>query len=81
LIRAGAARALARAGQLSPPAIELPATVEITFLTSDMAERATWIRRVERRAARVVSATDDDPLRLYRTFVTIVALTRALVER
>jgi hypothetical protein len=30
---------------------------------------------------RVVSATDGDPLRVYRTFVTIVALTRALVER
>lgn len=81
LIRAGAARALARAGSIALPAIELPATIEITFLTSDMAEMASWIRGVERTAARVVTARDDDPLRLFRTFVTIVALTRSIVER
>jgi D-amino peptidase len=42
---------------------------------------ATWIRGVERAGARAVTVTDDDPLRLYRTFVTIVALTRTIVER
>ncbi len=81
LIRAGAARALSRVDSVSTPTIELPATVEITFLTADMAEMSTWIRGVERTAARTVTATDDDPLRLYRTFVTIVTLTRSLVER
>jgi D-amino peptidase len=81
LIRDGAARALARANAISPPAIELPATLEVTFLTADMAEMATWIRGVERAGARAVTVTDDDPLRLYRTFVTIVALTRTIVER
>jgi len=81
LIRAGAARALARAGTVSPPAIDLPATLEVTFLTSDMAEMATWIRGVDRAGTRVVIARDDDPLRLYRTFVTIIALTRSIVER
>jgi D-amino peptidase len=81
LIRAGAARALARAGTAPTPAIDLPATLEITFLTADMAEMATWIRGVERTGPRVVAMTDDDPLRLYRTFVTIVALTRSVVER
>jgi D-amino peptidase len=81
LIRAGAARALARAGAAPLPAIDLPATLEITFLTADMAEMATWIRGVERGGRRAVTMTDDDPLRLYRTFVTIVALTRSVVER
>jgi D-amino peptidase len=78
LIRAGAARALGRAATAPPPAIDLPATLEVTFLTSDMAEMSTWVRGVERAAARVVSITDEEPLRLYRTFVTIVSLTRSL---
>jgi D-amino peptidase len=81
LIRAGAARALAGADDASPPAIDLPATLEVTFLTSDMAEMATWIRGVQRFGARTVTVTDVEPLRLYRTFVTIIALTRSIVER
>lgn len=81
LIRAGATRALAAAATASPPAIELPATIEVVFLTADMAEMATWIRGVERTATRTVAATDGDPLRLYRTFVTIINLTRSIVER
>jgi D-amino peptidase len=81
LIRAGAARALARASGTPPPAIELPATLEVTFLTSDMAEMATWIRGVQRADTRTVTVADDDPLRLYRAFVTIIALTRSIVER
>ncbi|HEX4280973.1 MAG TPA: M55 family metallopeptidase, partial [Solirubrobacteraceae bacterium] len=81
LIRDGAARALARAGAMSPPAIGLPATLEVTFLTADMAEMATWIRGVERAGVRTVTITDGEPLRLYRTFVTIISLTRSIVER
>ena len=80
LIRAGATRALARAGTAPPPAIDLPATLDITFLTADMADMATWIRGVERADTRVVTMTDDDPLRLYRSFVTIITLTRSIVE-
>jgi D-amino peptidase len=81
LICDGAARSLARAETLSPPTIDLPATVDITFLTSDMAEMATWIRGVERTGSRTVGVTDESPLRLYRTFVTIITLTRSIVER
>jgi D-amino peptidase len=80
LIRAGAVRALSRAPAAPPPAIDLPATLEVTFLTSDMAEMATWIRGVERVGVRTVSMTDDDPLGLYRSFITIIALTRSIVE-
>jgi D-amino peptidase len=81
LIRAGAARAMAGAGSAAPPAIALPATLEVTFLTADMADMATWIRGVERTDTRSVTVTDEDPLRLYRTFVTLVSLTRSIVER
>ena len=81
LIRAGAERAVARASTAGLPSIELPATLELTFLTADMAEMATWIRDVERAAPRTVAITDDDPLRLYRKFVTIIALTRSVSER
>jgi D-amino peptidase len=81
LIRDGAARALARASTISPPAIGLPATLEVTFLTADMAEMSTWIRGVERAGVRTVTITDEEPLRLYSTFVTIISLTRSIVER
>lgn len=80
LIRAGATRSLARALSMPPPAIDLPATIELTFLTADMAEMASWIQGVERTEARTVSITDADPLRLYRSFVTLIALTRSLVS-
>jgi hypothetical protein len=35
---------------------------------------------VERRDARTVVLSGDEPLTLYQQFVTIVTLTRALVE-
>jgi len=78
LIRAGARAAVGRVGRLAVPSIKLPATLEITFLTADMAEMATWIREVERAGARTVAVTGSDPLALYRTFTTIVALTRSI---
>jgi D-amino peptidase len=81
LIRAGAARALAGVAGIAPPAVKLPANLEVTFLAADMAEMATWVRAVERAGPRSVTVTDEDPRRLYRTFVTLVALTRSIVER
>ena len=81
LIREGAARALSGVASARPPQIDLPATLELTFLTADMAEMATWIRGVERTDARTVQITDSEPLRLFQTFVAIVALTRSIVER
>lgn len=78
LIRAGAAGALARAGTIPVPAIELPATLEVTFFTPDMAEMSTWLANVERTSERTIRLSDDDPLRLYRTFVTLVYLTRSI---
>ncbi|HXD69143.1 MAG TPA: M55 family metallopeptidase [Gaiellales bacterium] len=78
LIQAGARAAIGRLDEIGPPQIDLPATLDITFLTADMAEAATAIRGVVRSSARSISVKDDDPLQLYRTFVTIVALTRGV---
>jgi D-amino peptidase len=80
LIRAGARAAVERAPRVPVPSIDLPATLEITFLTADMAEMATWIREVKRAGARTVTVTGSEPLALYRTFTTIVALTRSITN-
>jgi D-amino peptidase len=80
LIRAGARAAIQRAPGVPVPSVELPATLEITFLTADMAEMATWIREVERADTRTVTVTGSEPLALYRTFTTIVALTRSITS-
>jgi D-amino peptidase len=80
LIREGAQRAVARAATIGPPAITLPARLDITTVTADMAEMATWIGGVERTGDRSISLADDDPLALYRRFVAVIAVTRGLGE-
>jgi D-amino peptidase len=80
LITDGVRQALADLAALRPPAIALPATVEIDFFSPDMAEQASWVRGVERTGPSMVTLTDDDPLRLFRTFITLVYLTRSLTE-
>ncbi|MEY9847184.1 M55 family metallopeptidase [Streptacidiphilus sp. MAP5-3] len=69
------------------PAIDLPATLTVRFRNPDLAEMATWITGVERGGIgtdkddpSMVRLTDDDPIRLYRTFVTLVLLTRGIAE-
>jgi D-amino peptidase len=79
-IREGVTTALSKVDTMSAPAIRLPATLEVDFLSPDMAEQATWIRGVTRMGGRTVAAVDDDPLRLFGTFVTLIYLTRALVD-
>lgn len=79
-IREGATRALQRLGELSPPDVELPARLDVVMLTADMAEAGTWIRGVTRTDARSVAIEGDDPLALYRAFVSVVALARAIAE-
>jgi D-amino peptidase len=71
---------LSALAELQPPNISLPATLEVDLANPDMAEQATWLRGVSRVDSRTVSVTDDDPLRLFGTFVTLVYLTRSLVE-
>jgi D-amino peptidase len=79
-IKEAAAAAVAGLGSARPPQIELPATLEVSFHNGDLAEMATRIVGVERSGTREVRITDEDPIRLFRTFVTVVLLTRAIVE-
>jgi D-amino peptidase len=80
-IREAAARVL-RPERLRPPQFAVPVHIEIAFLTADMADAATWLRGVEPVPdnARAVTFSGSNLLELFRTFVTIVLLTRALVE-
>jgi D-amino peptidase len=80
LIRAEAAAALRAAGEIGPPHIDLPATLTVTFRNADLAEMATWIVGVDQTGSTTVSMTDDDPIRLFRTFITTVLLTRDIAE-
>jgi D-amino peptidase len=81
LIRDGVREALSHMDTLGPPNIGMPATIEVDLLSADMTEQATWIRGVRRAdGPRTVTFTDDDPLQLFRTFITLVYLTRSLVE-
>ncbi len=80
-IREGAQRALERLSSLAPPRIDLPARLDVTFLTADMAEMATWVGGIERTGVRSVRIQDADPLAVYRRFVTVIALTRVIAER
>ena len=81
MLEAGATRATQRLAMMKHPQFTTPITIEITFLVADMAEMALWIRGVERIAARTVKVIGENMLDLYRTFVTIVTLTRSLVDR
>lgn len=80
LIRETATAALQDLGSARLPQIELPATLEVDFHNGDFAEMATWVNGVQRAGARTVRMTDDDPIRLFRIFITVVSLTRAIVE-
>jgi D-amino peptidase len=85
-IREGARLALAEKLPSAPPRFSSPIRLEVTFLNADMAEMAAWLHRVElvREAhgqTRTVIFTSAEPLEVFRTFVTMVMLTRSLVEQ
>lgn len=80
LIRRKAVEAVRDLGAAELPAISLPATLSITFRNADLAEMATWIAGVERTGTTTVALTDDDPVRLFRTFIHAVLLTRDIAE-
>lgn len=81
-IREGASLALSANRPAGAPEFTSPITLELTFLTADMAEMAAWLHGVEPVAGqpRAITYTSDDPLAVFRTFVTMVMLTRAIVE-
>ncbi|MEV6842450.1 M55 family metallopeptidase [Actinoplanes sp. NPDC051411] len=78
LIRAAATRSIEGLAGVTAPEVPSPSALEVTWRTADMAEMATWIRGIERVSPRVTRATDDDRLRLFRTFITSVLLTRGI---
>lgn len=81
MLRHGTKRAVQQLANMQPPQFTTPVTMEITFLVADMAEMALWVRGVERVNARTVKVTGEQLLDLYRTFVTILTLTRSLIEK
>ncbi|GAA4219068.1 M55 family metallopeptidase [Actinocatenispora rupis] len=80
-IHDGVRAALAGLAGLTPPAIDLPVRIEVDLVSPDMAEQSAWIRGVTRTGTRTVAYTEDDALTAFRTFMTLVYLTRSLVER
>jgi D-amino peptidase len=80
LIHDTARRAIETLGEAQPPHITLPATLDIRFHTAELAAMATWLHGVTRTGPATVQTSDEEPLRLYRTFLTIVALTRSIIE-
>jgi D-amino peptidase len=81
LLREGAERAVRDINIMQPPQFTPPVNLDVTFLVADMAEMAQWVRGVEQLGPRTVRLTGDNLLDLYRMFVTVVTLTRALVDR
>jgi D-amino peptidase len=80
LIRSKAQAAVGALADARPPAIELPGTLSVTFRNADLAEMATWINGVSRAGSTTAEIVGDDPLRLFRTFITVVLLTRGIAE-
>lgn len=72
---------LATVMTVAPPSLPTPSTLEITWRTADLAEMATWIRGAERPEARTTRFTDTNLLRLYRTFITSVLMTRGVAAQ
>jgi D-amino peptidase len=75
-IAAGAPGTAEEPSVLRPPAISLPATLEVNLQTADMAEVASWVRGVERTGVRAVSIHGEDPLAVFRSFVALTYITR-----
>ena len=81
MIADGARLAVERAASARPPAIALPATLEVQMQTADMAEVASWVRGAERTGVRAVSIRGDDPVATFRSFVAVTYITRVAEGR
>jgi len=81
MLQRGASRAVNNLEKMHPPAFSRPVSLEVTFLVADMAEMALYVRGVERIGPRTIRISSEDLLDLYRMFVTVVTLTRSLVDR
>jgi D-amino peptidase len=81
MLQSGATRAVHNIKEMHPPVFTRPVSLEVTFLVADMAEMALWIRGVERVGPRTISISNENLLELYQMFVTVITLTRSLVDR
>ena len=77
-----AVRALADGKVPVSRGLSMPAELSVRMRNPDLAEMATWLERVEadKQDPTVVHLTDADPIRLYRSFITLVMLTRGIAE-
>ncbi len=75
-IRDGAERAVRRAAAIGGPRVEVPARLEVDLRTAELAALAGTVDGVTADGGRTVAAVDDDRLRLFRTFLSVLALTR-----
>jgi D-amino peptidase len=80
LIREEARLAVAGLSEVGAPAIDLPATLGLRFHQTVYAELAARVRGVQRTGDLTATITDDDPLELFSTFITMVMLCRGFVE-
>lgn len=80
LIREQARLAVAGSAEVGPPAVELPATLGIRFHNGVYAGLAERVAGVTRTGDLEATITDQDPLELFATFVTVVLLCRGFVE-
>jgi D-amino peptidase len=78
LIREGARAAMEKvaAGTVETPGIDLPASLDLEFQTSDMAEVATWARGAVRTAERGVRIEGSELLDIFTSFVAVNYITR-----
>jgi D-amino peptidase len=75
-VREGARDSVAALAPSRP--ITFAGPLEVDLLTADMAEQATWVRGVERAGERTISIATGEPLAAFRSFVAMIAITRAL---
>ncbi|HXR66230.1 MAG TPA: M55 family metallopeptidase [Ktedonobacteraceae bacterium] len=80
LLREGARRAVQNIQAIHPPTFSTPASLEVTFQVADMVEMSLWVRNVEQLGPRTIVIRSENLLDIYRSFVAVILLTRALVD-
>ncbi|HTW19410.1 MAG TPA: M55 family metallopeptidase [Mycobacteriales bacterium] len=80
LIRAGAEQAVSGATAVAPPSFGDTPSLELDVRTTDIAEAMSWVRGVERLAARTVRITGADPLGVFRSFVAAILISRPAAD-
>ena len=80
LIRSRAETAIRERSSATLPQVSLPATLNVRFRNADLAEMAAWLTGIRYVDRTTVSITEQDPVRLYRTFIHAVLLTREIAE-